>query len=520
MGLSLTRRGAALLATATLMLVLAAVSSSTAMFVFGTALISVLAAAWRVAMCRADVMSSLDFQGLPRQTETPFPLALSEPTRVVLRVMNRTGSWVGRLRWEIAPHFGWSLRVDSRGWVPMPPAAVLELPVHLTGIRVGTWLVDGLVGISEDRLGLVVVRCSQRLDSRVEVLPAGHALVARTEDAPTPRSGERATRAPGEGGLFRELRGWQPGDGVRRIAWRATARRGTPIVRSFVDERIDVRLLLMDAAPSMREGRPVARMDAAIVQAWSLIESWAAAGDVAGVQSFVDRPIGGLRPAAGPLHYAACAAHILALANLPHDAISDWTDDELAMMLSLHLLERRNLTLRSADGHVASDADLFMAWLEQRFGVECERSEARLMSAGFSLSGRRFARLLVRAGWPLPVRVGVRPAARELALTALLVEATTLPRGSHVHVVSDLFEAAPSDSLTSVLQRLVGGGCHVHLHIPWAPWFASTGRDLAAGQALHSVFASTYGRTTRPVLESLRQQGVKVSVFGQPPSVG
>lgn len=190
------------------------------------------------------------------------------------------------------------------------------------------------------------------------------------------------------------------------------------------------------------------------------------------------------------------------------------------MMLNLHLLERRNLTLRSADGSVSRDADLFTAWLEQRFGAECDRSEARLMSAGFSMSSRRFAQLLVRAGWPLPVRVDVRPAARELALTALLVEASSLPRGSHIHVVSDLFETAPSESLTRALQMLISGGRHVHVHLPWAPWFASTGSDLAAGQALHSVFASTYGRATRPVLESLRKAGVRLNVFGQPPSVG
>jgi hypothetical protein len=188
------------------------------------------------------------------------------------------------------------------------------------------------------------------------------------------------------------------------------------------------------------------------------------------------------------------------------------------MMLSMHLLERRNLTIRSADGSVDRDADLLAAWLEQRYAGECDESEARLMSAGFSLSGKRLARLLVRAGWPLPVRVDVRPVARDLALTALLVEASTLPRGSDVHVMSDLFEQNISESLSQAMAILIRTGKRLHVHVPWAPWFASAGKDLVEGPALHSVFSSTYGRSTRPVFDALRTAGARVSIFGQPPS--
>ena len=50
-------------------------------------------------------------------------------------------------------------------------------------------------------------------------------------------SGRHATRLRGRGLNFEEMRNYLPGDDIRSIDWKATARTGTPYVRVFTEER-------------------------------------------------------------------------------------------------------------------------------------------------------------------------------------------------------------------------------------------------------------------------------------------
>src|SRR3954469_618415 len=56
----------------------------------------------------------------------------------------------------------------------------------------------------------------------------------------------------GEGTDFKELSEYRVGDPVRHIDWRATLRRGTPIIRQFQDERDQCVMLLVDCGRRMR----------------------------------------------------------------------------------------------------------------------------------------------------------------------------------------------------------------------------------------------------------------------------
>lgn len=59
--------------------------------------------------------------------------------------------------------------------------------------------------------------------------------------------GLRNIRRLGEGRLFESLREWVPGDDTRTIDWKATARRGKPMVRQYEDERRQHVLIVIDA---------------------------------------------------------------------------------------------------------------------------------------------------------------------------------------------------------------------------------------------------------------------------------
>jgi len=63
-------------------------------------------------------------------------------------------------------------------------------------------------------------------------------------------SGEHASAFLGRGFEFSHVRPYQPGDDVRTIDWRVTARRGIPHVRQFVEERDLPVVLVIDISAS------------------------------------------------------------------------------------------------------------------------------------------------------------------------------------------------------------------------------------------------------------------------------
>jgi uncharacterized protein (DUF58 family) len=63
--------------------------------------------------------------------------------------------------------------------------------------------------------------------------------------------GFRQLRLRGQGAEFESLREYTPDDEFRRIDWKATARRGKPIVRDYQTERSQNVLLLLDAGRTM-----------------------------------------------------------------------------------------------------------------------------------------------------------------------------------------------------------------------------------------------------------------------------
>lgn len=102
--------------------------------------------------------------------------------------------------------------------------------------------------------------------------------------------GLRRHRQPGSGSTFERLREYQPDDPYRSIAWKATARRGKPVVMTFEAERSQSIVAMLDVGRMMRS--PVgelAKMDLAINAALLLAYVATRKGDRVGIQTFADR---------------------------------------------------------------------------------------------------------------------------------------------------------------------------------------------------------------------------------------
>ena len=107
----------------------------------------------------------------------------------------------------------------------------------------------------------------------------------------------------GRGLEFASIRAYTPGDEVRLIDWNVTARRGTPYVKEFVEERERTVLILLDVSRSADFGTTGASVRRFGIEIAGLLGfSAAASNDRVGAIAFSDRSEYVLPPARGGLH--------------------------------------------------------------------------------------------------------------------------------------------------------------------------------------------------------------------------
>jgi uncharacterized protein (DUF58 family) len=90
-------------------------------------------------------------------------------------------------------------------------------------------------------------------------------------------NGRHASRLRGRGLNFEEMRDYLPGDDIRSIDWKATARTGSPHVRVFTEERDRPALLVVDQSMSMYFGtqlnmKSVTAAEAAAIAAFRVLD--------------------------------------------------------------------------------------------------------------------------------------------------------------------------------------------------------------------------------------------------------
>ena len=110
-------------------------------------------------------------------------------------------------------------------------------------------------------------------------------------------NGRHASRLRGRGLNFEELRDYMPGDDVRTIDWKVTARTGSPHVRVMTEERDRPALIVVDQRMSMFFGstlnmKSVTAAEAAALAAYRILDQ----GDRVGGIVFGDTQIAEIRP--------------------------------------------------------------------------------------------------------------------------------------------------------------------------------------------------------------------------------
>jgi uncharacterized protein (DUF58 family) len=176
---------------------------------------------------------------------------------------------------------------------PLPPVALRvgrgetrSIPFSLRCTRWGAYAPGELVVRVHDALDLVQHHAPVDCRVPLRVYPTVERLRALLRPLePQLTSGDDLARAKGDGIEFADIRPFMPGDQVRRIAWRASARRGSLHVTESHPERNTDVVLFLDTLDTLSvDGR--SGLDAAVRAAGSLASFYLRGRDRVGVVSF------------------------------------------------------------------------------------------------------------------------------------------------------------------------------------------------------------------------------------------
>ncbi|MFO8142062.1 MAG: DUF58 domain-containing protein [Marinobacter sp.] len=184
-------------------------------------------------------------------------------------------------------------------------------------------------------------------DARALKLPSARPVRSR-------QSGLRQSRQRGRGMTFAEVRQYQPGDDIRSIDWRVTARRQSPHTKLYEEERERPVLLIADLGPTLFFASTGAYKQVRCAQLTSIL-AWLAlwAGDQVGGLVFNNRELDLLRPAR---RRKSVLRLLDQLANLQHQPGSPpATGDEPACRLDTALAEARRVAHTGTRIFIISD---------------------------------------------------------------------------------------------------------------------------------------------------------------------
>jgi uncharacterized protein (DUF58 family) len=339
----------------------------------------------------------------------------------------------------------------------VPASGRLKVKVKVTTPRVGRHGVHGLALEVHGASGLFEVPLTFANPYGVEVLPrpfATYLMAPRGGRSHLVAASGRPGRSRGEGTDLRELREHQPGDPFRRIAWKASARRGQLLVRDFEREERDVVWLVLEASVELWAG-PLGRapLDLAIDEVSAITTRHLSRGDRVGLVIVAAGLRIAIPPDQGP-QQAAKIAHALTVSCGTHDADrSDLDESDVAVRVLEHL---RPLDPRGLSDVRRGDLDR----LSTR--ADAMRSRAPFTAQppqGRSPRERTLRRYLASFGIDSPPKVeSDRREAVAALLEALGHVAKSKPRASLVHVVAPAPEERQSKSVGDAVRRVARGG--------------------------------------------------------------
>jgi uncharacterized protein (DUF58 family) len=403
--------------------------------------------------------------------------------------------------------------------IDLPAGAKVRIDVAVKAKRVGRWGLHGMAlevrGTPVGGEGLYEVPLMFANPYGIEVLPRTlHALLLGPRGGRSRRASEagRPAALAGDGDELRELREHMPGDPFKRIAWKASARRGQLVVREMERDERDVVWLVLDASVELwagEDGR--APLDQAVDEVAAVLTKHLALGDHVGLVVTASRLRTWIAPGNGAAHASRLAAALASAASMVDADRCELDENEIAQRVAEHL---RPLDPRGLGDLPRGNLDLLAARAE---GLRARAPFAPRMPFARTARDQRLRHYLASFGVEVPPRLEGERERSDAALAAILEKlASEKKRPSVAHV----WAPAPGRSgpVAAGLRRLRAKRCEVRWTVP--TFEGSVPEGAPAGAAPETVAQSVAeavrirARASRVRGErTLRKLGVRAAVF-------
>jgi uncharacterized protein (DUF58 family) len=181
-----------------------------------------------------------------------------------------------------------------------------------------------------------------------------------------PLAGRLASRMRGRGLTFEEVREYLPGDDIRSIDWRVTARTGKAAVRVYDEEKERPALVVVDQRANMFFGsklkmKSVSAAEAAALCAWRILGS----GDRVGGVVFNDTDVEEIRPHRSRAAVIGFTGRVAATnqelnVDLPEERGLGQIDKALTLVANLAHHDHLIVVISDFDGHGPVTRDLML----------------------------------------------------------------------------------------------------------------------------------------------------------------
>ncbi|MEM7429505.1 MAG: DUF58 domain-containing protein [Pseudomonadota bacterium] len=303
-----------------------------------------------------------------------------------------------------------------------------EAALVRTGLKVASG--DGAVPDTRIHVDLAHLRRIGAQANRLSFLPR--------QPARSALNGRHASHIRGRGLNFEELRDYLPGDDVRSIDWKVTARTGSPHVRVFTEERDRPALIVVDQRMSMFLGsrlnmKSVTAAEMAALAAFRILDQGDRVGGIVfGAQviaeirpqrsrAAVDRLLSALvaanrelradAPPVEPMRLNRVLQSVVRIARRDHLIIclSDFgkIDDRTEILLG-GLARHNDVVLGFVTDPMADELppDMKIVASDGALQAEIDTGSAKVRQSLADLAGERLARL---AGWTRKYGIPVLP---------------------------------------------------------------------------------------------------------------
>jgi uncharacterized protein (DUF58 family) len=388
----------------------------------------------------------------------------------------------------------------------LPAGARARIDVTVVPKRVGRWGVHGLAlevrGMSFGGEALYEVPLLFANPLGIEVLPLALAAVGgprhNRNRAHPADDGRARTNLAGDRDEMRELRDHSPGDAFKRIAWKASARRGRLLVRETEGQERDIVWLVVDSSVELWAGAPgTAPLDRVVDEVAAVATRHLRRRERVGLVVAASRVRSWIAPGAGFSHGSTLAAALASAASAVDADRSELSEAEVAHRVAEHA---RPLDSNGLRGLRKGDFDTLATQADR---LRSLAPFAPRVPFAATPRERTLRHYMAAFGIESPPRIdGERQTAEATLLSVLERLLGEKPRPSAVHVW------APAPANTEAMAKAIATLRSRHVALRWSlpPFDAGVGD----GSERRSAMADIVDEAVRARAQATRVRGERL----------